>query len=296
MKNTNLNKAKKAKNDEFYTQYSDIEKELQHYKSFFKEKVVYCNCDDARKSNFFKYFYDNFDTLRLKKLICTGYNINGNGILCIYKGDKNINITELEGNGDFKSDECIKYLKQADIIVTNPPFSLFREFITQLMAFKKQFIILGALNAITYRETFRYIKDNDLFLGINTVKEFVQPNEEIKQIPTVWYTNIVNYHKNNEIELDRVYNENDYPEYDYYRAIEIKRVKDIPKNYDGIMGVPITYLLIHSPNQFEIIGITENADYLKEVYKPNQLKYDRAYLQGKRLYPRILIKKNNLTN
>lgn len=291
MKNTNLNKAKKAKNDEFYTQYSDIEKELQHYKSFFKEKVVYCNCDDARKSNFFKYFYDNFDTLGLKKLICTGYNINGNGILCIYKGDKNINITELEGNGDFRSDECIKYLKQADIIVTNPPFSLFREFITQLMVFKKQFIILGALNAITYREIFRYIKDNDLFLGINNVKEFFQPNEEIKQIPTVWYTNIVNYHKNNEIELDRVYKENEYPEYDNYRAIEIKRVKDIPKNYDGIMGVPITYLLIHSPNQFEIIGMTENADSLKEVYKPNQLKYDRAYLQAKRLYPRILIKK-----
>ena len=291
MKNANLNKAKKAKNDEFYTQFSDIEKELKHYKSFFKDKVIYCNCDDARKSNFFKYFYDNFDTLGLKKLICTGYNINGNGILCIYKGDKNINFTELEGNGDFRSEECIKYLKQADIIVTNPPFSLFREFITQLMVFQKQFIILGALNAITYKEIFRYIKDNDLFLGINNVKEFFQPNEQIKQIPTVWYTNIVNNHKNNEIEFDRVYNENEYPEYDNYRAIEIKRVKDIPKNYDGIMGVPITYLLIHSPNQFEIIGMTQNADYLEEVYKPNQLKYDRAYLNGKRLYPRILIKR-----
>jgi hypothetical protein len=159
-KNTNLQNAKKAKNDEFYTILSDIEKEMNYYKDYFKGKIVYCNCDDVRKSNFVKYFINNFDILGLKKLISTGYKNDSKGVAFIYEGNKNeINITELDGDGDFRSEECINFLKECDIVITNPPFSLFREFVAKLMEYNKKFLIIGDQNALTYKEIFPYIKN-----------------------------------------------------------------------------------------------------------------------------------------
>ena len=173
-KNSNLHAAKTAKNDEFYTQLTDIEKECKHYRDFFRGKVVYCNCDDARESNFFKYFTMYFETLGLKKLITTGFKADGHGVILTYEGDKNGNhivddeeivVTEMQGNGDFRSEECIAILKEADVVVTNPPFSLFREYVAQLMEYNKKFLIIGGMNAITYKEIFPLIKENKLWLG-----------------------------------------------------------------------------------------------------------------------------------
>jgi hypothetical protein len=199
-KNSNLHTAKKLKNDEFYTQLTDIENELKYYRQYFKDKVVYCNCDDARESNFFKFFSLNFEFLGLKKLITTGYKENGKGVVLIYEGDKNgnrmpdleeIEIKELQGNGDFRSEECLEFLKESDIVVTNPPFSLFREYVTQLMEYGKQFLIIGSQNAITYKEIFPLIKDDKMWLGVNSVKEFIQPNGEIKKFGNIcWFTNL----------------------------------------------------------------------------------------------------------
>ena len=318
MANANLTNAKKAKNDEFYTCLSDIEKEMRHYKAFFKDKIVYCNCDDARDSNFFKYFSLNFEHLGLKKLICTGYKENGKGVVLVYEGDKNGNrkvddeeiiVTELEGNGDFRSAECIEFLKECDVVVTNPPFSLFREYVAQLMEYKKKFLIIGNKNAVTYKEIFPYIKNNELWLGCSITsgdREFQIPNDYITHSPSLridengkkylrvpgvcWFTNIENTLRNTELDLYKKYNENDYPKYDNYDAIEVSKTCDIPMDYEGVMGVPITFLFKYCPSQFEIIGITENANYLKTLYIPNQTKYDRPYINGKRIYSRILIK------
>ena len=193
-KNSNLHAAKAAKNDEFYTQITDIEKELSNYKDFFKGKVVYCNCDDARESNFFKYFSKNFEFLGLKKLITTGYKAEGRGVVLVYEGDKNGNhkvedneivVRQLEGSGDFRSAECVEFLKEADVVVTNPPFSLFREYIKQLMDYGKKFLVIGSMNAITYKEIFPYIKNNELWLGNQNVKEFRSPNGEIKKFGNI---------------------------------------------------------------------------------------------------------------
>ena len=300
MANANLTNAKKAKNDEFYTQLSDIEKEMRHYKSFFKDKIVYCNCDDARESNFFKYFSLNFEHLGLKKLITTGYKADGRGVVLIYEGDKNGNRTvedseivtkELEGNGDFRSEECIEFLKEADVVITNPPFSLFREYVAQLMEYGKKFLIIGNMNAITYKEIFPYIKNNELWLGCRTLGSdfFFNVPEDYKDelmatktqgggwkiidgevmgrvASACWFTNIPHKKRNEELDLYRKYNENDYPKYDNYDAIEVSKVADIPMDYEGVMGVPITFLDKYCPSQFEILGITENADYLKLLY------------------------------
>ena len=319
MANANLTNAKRAKNDEFYTQLPDIEKEMRHYKAFFKGKVVYCNCDDARESNFFKYFSLNFEHLGLKKLICTGYKENGKGVALIYQGDKNgnrivddeeITITELNGNGDFRSEECISYLKECDVVVTNPPFSLFREYVAQLMEYNKKFLIIGNTNGITYKEIFPYIKNNELWLGcssFNSGMYFKVPNDyeyantykfdrerngsKVMRVSSIcWYTNIDHNKRNQPLDLYKSYNEIDFPKYDNYDAIEVSKVADIPMNYDGVMGVPITFLDKYCPSQFEIVGITENADYLKSIYIPNQPKYDRPYINGKRIYSRLLIK------
>ena len=263
-KNTNLHNAKKAKNDEFYTQLSDIEKEMAHYKDFFKGKIVYCNCDDARESNFFKFFANNFESLGLKKLISTGFKENGKGVKLVYEGDKNGNfmvddaevvMTELEGNGDFRSEECIELLKECDVVVTNPPFSLFREYIAQLMEYGKKFLIIGNMNAITYKEIFPYIKNNELWLGMNWVKDFVQPNGEVKKFGNIcWYTNLEHNHRNTELDLYKKYSADEYPKYANYDAIEVSKVSEIPMDYDGVMGVPITFLYKYCPTQFEIIG------------------------------------------
>ena len=249
MANNNLTNAKKAKNDGFYTQLTDIEKEMRHYKSFFKGKVVYCNCDDARESNFFKYFSLNFEHLGLKKLITTGYKADGKGVVLIYEGDKNGNRTvedseiitkELKGNGDFRSEECIEFLKEADVVVTNPPFSLFREYVAQLMEYGKKFLIIGDGNAVTYKEIFPLIKNNELWVGITMrgcqQSVFIVPDTRIDtntkerwcdgkmRYSTIintasWFTNIPHNKRNEELDLYRKYEAEAYPKYDNYDAI-----------------------------------------------------------------------------
>lgn len=306
MANANLTNAKKAKNDEFYTQLTDIEKEMRHYKGFFKGKVVYCNCDDARESNFFKYFSLNFEHLGLKKLISTGYKADGKGVVLIYEGDKNGNrkvdneeiiVNELEGNGDFRSAECIEFLKEADVVVTNPPFSLFREYVAQLMEYGKKFLIIGNQNAITYKEIFPYIKNNKLWLGVHSNKtmEFSMPmnydgdviigNRKIGKVPAIsWFTNIDHKKHNEPLDLYRKYDATAYPKYDNYDAIEVSKVVDIPMDYEGVMGVPITFLDKYCPSQFEIVGL--------DRYVEDNPKYGHRFtINNKETYARILIKR-----
>ena len=308
-KNNNLHTAKKARNDEFYTMLTDIEKEMRYYKDFFKGKVVYCNCDDARESNFFKYFSLNFEFLGLKKLISTGYKADGKGVVLVYEGDKNGNrrvdneeiiVNELNGDGDFRSEECIEYLKQADVVVTNPPFSLFRQYVKQLMDYNKKFIIIGNQNAITYKEIFPYIKNNQLWLGMSmngSNRWFVAPDSyEVKENAAgykldekgrkmffvngvTWFTNIENKRRNEKLDLYKRYSFEDYPKYQNYDAIEVSRVDEIPMDYDGVMGVPITFLYKYNPTQFEIIKFRKGDDD-KDLS-----------VNGKTPYFRILIKK-----
>ena len=307
-KNSNLHAAKAAKNDEFYTQITDIEKELSNYKDFFKGKVVYCNCDDARESNFFKYFSKNFEFLGLKKLITTGYKAEGKGVVLVYEGDKNGNhkaedneivVRELDGSGDFRSAECIEFLKESDVVVTNPPFSLFREYVKQLMDYGKKFLVIGSMNAITYKEIFPYIKNDELWLGNQNVKEFRSPNGEIKKFGNIlWYTNIQHKKRNTPIDLYKRYS-NEYPKYDNYDAIEVSKVSDIPMDYDGVMGVPITFFDKYCPEQFEIVGLFTEANgecFIQgsEVNTDEKHQHSRCpVLNKKRLYARILIRKRN---
>lgn len=280
--NKSLRKANLSKNDEFYTQLTDIEKELGHYKEHFKDKVIFLNCDDPEESNFWKYFSLNFEYLELKKLISTHF---GNGrpaykleIVRDINNDGKINNldtikTKLKQNGDFRSPECIEILKESDIVVTNPPFSLFREYVAQLIEYNKQFIILAQQNAISYREIFKLIKENKLWLGAdnNGTKWFKVPNdyeintESRKKIEdgkkffsmgsVVWFTNLDIKKRHEDLIPYKVYkgHENEYPKYDYYDAINIDRVADIPMDYRGAMGVPVTFLDKHNPEQFEIL-------------------------------------------
>ena len=250
-KNNNLHTAKTAKNDEFYTMLTDIEKEMRYYKDFFKGKVVYCNCDDARESNFFKYFSLNFEFLGLKKLISTGYKADGKGVVLVYEGDKNGNrrvdneeiiVKELNGDGDLPSEECIEYLKECDVVVTNPPFSLFRQYVKQLMDYGKKFIIIGNNNALTYKDIFQLIKDNKIWLGINSNKtmEFSMPmsyekwdriegNRKYGKVPAIsWFTNIENKKRTQPIDLYKRYSFEDYPKYDNFLGFNVDKVTDIP--------------------------------------------------------------------
>jgi hypothetical protein len=297
--NKNLHKAKKGKNDEFYTQLSDIERELKHYKPHFKGKVVYCNCDDPRVSNFFHYFSYNFEKLGLKKLITTCYknqnadlfsqNDSERAIYLEYNGDKNgnnvpdpkeIGIHYLEGDGDFRSKESIELLKQADIVVTNPPFSLFREYVAQLIDYDKSFLILGHQNAITYKEIFSLIKLNKLWLGMDnggtkwfnvnddydieteSRKKVVDGKKYFSMGNIVWFTNLDTPKRNEDLILYKTYKgyENEYQRYDNYDAINLDRVADIPVDYDGCLGVPITFLDKYNPKQFEIIKFRKGDD------------------------------------
>ena len=290
--NSKLSEARKAKKDEFYTQLSDIGNELRHYKKHFKDKVVYCNCDDPRVSNFFHYFSYNFEKLGLKKLIATCYknqdmdlfsqNNSEQAIYLEYTGDKNgnntpdpneIGIKELKGDGDFRSQECIELLKQADIVVTNPPFSLFREYVAQLIEYKKKFVIVGHQNAITYREIFPLIKENKLWLGYGFkggAGHFINEHYEdyatatdrkegmIRVSGVHWFTNLEINKRHEDLILYKNYTPTEYPKYDNYDAIEVSKTKDIPINYDGVMGVPITFMDKYNPDQFEILGATES--------------------------------------
>ena len=313
--NNNLHAAKTAKNDEFYTTLSDIEKEMRYYKDFFKGKVVYCNCDDARESDFFKYFSLNFEFLGLKKLITTGYKADGKGVVLVYEGDKNGNrrvdneeiiVNELNGDGDFRSEECIEYLKQADVVVTNPPFSLFRQYVKQLMDYGKKFIIIGNNNALTYKDIFQLIKDNKIWLGINSNKtmEFSMPmsydkwdriegNRKYGKVPAIsWFTNIENKKRTEPIDLYKRYSFEDYPKYDNFDAINVDKVADIPMDYDGVMGVPITFLYKYNPTQFEIIDARTIALSDKQKNKNTYLIKDAdGGINGKPTYARICIKK-----
>lgn len=311
MANANLTNAKKAKCDEFYTQLTDIEKEMRHYKDFFKGKVVYCNCDDARESNFFKYFSLNFEHLGLKKLISTGFKADGKGVVLIYEGDKNGNrivddneiiVNELEGDGDFRSAECIEFLKEVDVVVTNPPFSLFREYVAQLMEYGKKFLIIGEQNALTYKEIFPYVKANQLWWGASIHsgdRKFYVPDnyplnaatcgvdENGKRFIRVkgirWWTNIENTTHSTPMDLYRKYNETDYPKYDNYDAINVDKTSDIPMDYEGVMGVPITFFDKYCPSQFEIVGL--------DRYVEDNPKYGHRFtINNKETYARILIK------
>ena len=320
MANANLTKAKKAKCDEFYTQLTDIEKEMRHYKDFFKGKVVYCNCDDARESNFFKYFSLNFEHLGLKKLISTGFKADGKGVVLIYEGDKNGNrkvdneeiiVNELEGDGDFRSAECIEYLKECDVVVTNPPFSLFREYVAQLMEYGKKFLIIGEQNALTYKEIFPYIKANQLWWGASIHsgdRKFYVPDnyslnaatcgidENGKRFIRVkgirWWTNIENTTHSTPMDLYRKYSPEYYPKYDNYDAIEVSKTCDIPMDYDGVMGVPITFFDKYCPSQFEILDARNYTSIDKLKSKTTFLVKDKdSAINGKPTYARILIRR-----
>lgn len=290
-KNSNLHSAKKEKNDEFYTLLSDIEKELKHYKHHFKDKVVLCNCDDPDWSNFFVYFSKNFVSLGLKKLISTHYSIDGKGHKLVIENKPGTPITmapvktELKGAGDFRGDECIEILKEADIVVTNPPFSLFREYVAQLIEYDKKFLIVGNMNALSYKEIFPLIKDNKVWLGYNSVSQFQQVDGSIKKFGNIlWYTNLEIDKRHEELILYKDYDENLYPKYDNYDAINVDKVKDIPKDYYGCVGVPITFLDKYCVEQFEIVGAMTTT-------KVDGYNYGYPYIKGKKQYARILIRR-----
>lgn len=301
-KNSNLHAAKKAANDEFYTQLPDIENELKHYKDNFKGKVIFCNCDDPEESNFWKYFQLNFEFLGLKKLISTHFDdekpsykleligdVDGDGK--VTKGD--IIKTPLKQNGDFRSPECIEILQEADIVVTNPPFSLFIPYIEQLIKYNKKFLIIGNKNAITYKEVFPLIKDNKLWLGYTSPGDFIQPDGAIPKSMkglTRWFTNIEIKKRTEELLLFRKYNKKDYPKYDNYDIINVDKVKDIPMDYYEAIGVPVTYLDSYNPNQFEILGCSYSYGdpgkyHIKESFNVS--------IAGKNIYKRIFIKRKN---
>lgn len=262
--NANLHKAKDAKNDEFYTQLTDVAKELMHYKAHFKGKIVFCNCDDPTWSAFWKYFHLNFAELGLKKLISTHYDREEATYKMEYTGgnDNDIEVgvkTPLEGNGDFRNQECLDLLDECDIVVTNPPFSLFREYVAVLMEHKKKFLIIGNKNAITYKEFFPLLKDDEVWIGCTNIKEFLQPDGSIKKFGNIgWFTNLDVAKRHEKLILWKKYTPEEYPRYDNYDAINVNKVSEIPCDYDGVIGVPITFLDKYNPDQFEIIGMDLN--------------------------------------
>ena len=328
-KNDNLHKAKRAKADEFYTQLSDIENECKHYWEHFKGKTILCNCDDPRVSNFFRYFSLNFEHLGLKKLIATCYKnqdidlfsqeSSEKAVYIIYEGDKNGNrqvddneleVKELQGDGDFRSKECIELLKEADIVVTNPPFSLFREYVAQLIEYEKKFLIIGNKNALTYKEIFTLIKANKIWTGVRgfsggmwfksdyegktekIIKDWEGNTERIINVPSIWFTNLDHKKRHEELILYKNYTPEEYPKYDNYDAIEVKKTAEIPMNYNGVMGVPITFMNKYNPEQFELIWTTDRGgDGMLEEFKIPHDRYDAPVVAGKGLYKRILIRK-----
>lgn len=348
--NSQLTNAKRAKNDEFYTRLTDIEKELRHYRKHFKGKTVFCNCDDPFESNFFKYFVLNFNQLGLKKLIATCYatspisnqqislfdvlggdesnrdkpykavvtkvyDTTGDGgidmvdVAELFKMGEN-KLTELEGDGDFRSEECLKLLEEADIVVTNPPFSLFREYVAALIEYDKKFVIMGNKNAITYKEFFPYLKNGLVWVGatsLNGGRWMIMPNNiEIQSKKTkidtngdvilnvagvCWFTNLDIKKRHEDLILIKRYNPEDYPKYDNYDVIEVSKVVDIPYDYAGVMGVPITFMDKYNPDQFEIIGMAEDNG---KGYSGDESKWDgknpHCVVNGKNKFKRLFIK------
>ena len=336
-----LKKAKRNKKDEFYTQLVDIEKEMRFYKNKFEGKIVFCNCDDPYESNFFKFFALNFNRLKLKKLVSVSYAgspIVGEEISLFESQGKEYKITNkraykvtlselkdvtgdgredledvkeiikhriryLKGDGDFRSEESIELLKQADIVVTNPPFSLFREYVTQLMNYKKEFLIIGNINCISYKEVFPLIKNNEVWLGTGMgrwISGFIVPesyelygteariNDKGKRIVAtnncLWLTNLDHKKRHDILDLYKEYNSEEYPKYDNYDAINVNKTAEIPCDYDGVMGVPITFLDKYNPDQFEILGQMANTNV-------TDTNFGYPYVNGKKIYARILIKK-----
>lgn len=337
MANKNLNAAKEAKKDEFYTQLPDIENELRHYKEHFRGKTVLCNCDDPYESNFFKYFALNFNNLGLKKLMATCYDgspimgqelqlftfddegedkriaykveitevtdTNGDGVVnladvqYLLQNDKNV-LTLLKGHGDFRSAECIEMLKEADIVCTNPPFSLFREYVAQLMKYEKKFVLIGPYNAITYKEIFPLIKNNSLWLGygfkagnaffkipIEQKREYAsgvydEKTGLVKFRNCTWFTNLDHKKRHEELILFKNYTPEEYPHYDNYDAINVDKTQNIPCDYDGVMGVPITFLDKYNPQQFEIIKFRKGNDD-KDLSVNGKCPYFRILIRRK---------------
>ena len=332
-RNRNLNAALRARKDEFYTQMDDIAAELKHYRQHFRDKVVFCNCDDPYESNFFKYFALNFNSLGLKKLIATCYDgspVQGNELLLhfddwdaeptkiaykveisevtdcngdgaidlsdvryLMQNDKNV-LSRLKGNGDFRSAECVELLKQADIVVTNPPFSLFREYVAQLMKYDKRFLIIGNKNAIHYKDIFQHIKDDEIWVGMrsfaggmwfemlggtcSTTKTV--DGVLLGNVPSIWFTNLDISKRHEELDLWKKYTPEEYPKYDNYDAINVDKTANIPCDYDGVMGVPITFMDKYNPEQFEIVDTSTVA-----------MPKGAPYINGKRIYERILIRR-----
>nr|WP_239665508.1 adenine-specific methyltransferase EcoRI family protein [Neisseria bacilliformis] len=306
-----------------------MDKELRHYKHHFKNKTVYCNCDDPRVSNFFHYFSHNFETLGLKKLMATCYksqaadlfsqNDSEQAVYLIYEGDKNgnrvpdpseIQVLPLQGDGDFRSEECIALLKQADIVVTNPPFSLFREYVAQLVEYGKKFLIIGNKNAITYKEIFPLIKDDKMWLGVTPMgtdmlfgvpehyaETLVQTKKsgssyriidgEVKaRAQACWFTNLDHDKRHEELIFYKRYTPEEYPHYDNYDAIEVSKVAEIPCDFEGVMGVPITFLDKYNPEQFELLGSNR---YLGQ--DENGIYGRSSYIKGKEVFKRLFIRK-----
>ena len=347
MAKRNIDKAKEAKKDEFYTQLDDINNELKHYREHFRGKTVLCNCDDPRISNFFTYFAYNFEFLGLKKLITTCYknqnvdlfsqNQSEQAVYLIYEGDKNgnhtpdaneIGVMPLKGDGDFRSKECIELLKEADIVVTNPPFSLFREYVAQLMEYDKEFLIIGNQNALSYKEIFPLIRDNKMWLGASIHsgdrKFWVPEDYELKaagcgidatgrkfiRVKGIrWFTNLDYKERHEDLILYKNYTPDLYPKYENYDAINVNKTEDIPCDYEGIMGVPITFMDKYNPDQFEIIGLgianlglsigvqpykPEHKKYRKEIQKRGAVDGDLYMMNGDEVvvpYARILIRR-----
>lgn len=349
--NSNLVRANREKNDEFYTRLTDIEKELKHYRNHFAGKSVLCNCDDPFESNFFKYFVLNFNQLGLKNLLATSYtgspianqqlslfdvvggdtanknkpykavvtkvyDVSGNGgidmfdVAELFKRKENL-LTELKGNGDFRSEECLELLQEADIVVTNPPFSLFREYVATLMQYEKKFIIIGNKNAITYKEIFPLLKENKMWLGMRNINsdfwfevpsgnayEKIENGVKLKHIMGCWFTNLDIQKRHEDSILFRSYNKEPerYPNYDNYDAIEVSKVADIPYDYAGVMGVPITFMDKYNPEQFEIVGMCSSAGYNEKIVGlPLLIKGDaRPLINTKNTYARIFIRNKNL--
>ena len=287
MGNTNMHKAKREKNDEFYTQMVDIEKELQHYQNKFIDKIVYCNCDNPTQSNFWRYFLINFEKLGLKKLISTHFNAEGTSYkleAALEEGFLISEKTNLVGNGDFRSPECVELLREADVVVTNPPFSLFREYVAQLMEYGKHFLVIGNMNAITYKEIFPLIRANRLWLGFDHPKVFIQPDGLTKSFGNInWFTNLEHQKRHEKLTLMQSYykNQDNYQKYDNYNAIDVGKVKDIPGDYYGIMGVPITFLDKYNPEQFEIVKFRKGDDD-KDLNIGGKCPYFRILVKHKR--------------
>ena len=328
-KNDMLAKAKEERNNEFYTRFEDIEKELKHYRDHFKDAVIYCNCDDPTYSNFWKYFNLNFERLGLKKLICTHFDANQPTYLMEYSGGNDADtgvgiVTPLKQNGDFRSPECIELLKEADVIVTNPPFSLFREYVAQLMQYHKKFLILGNNSAVNYKEFFPLLKNGEVWTGTLDWNDEIlfrtSPEKELylkehkregsayriidgilyARAGVLWYTNLDYEWRHRKIVLTDTYTPEKYPKFDNYNAINVYKMTRIPKDYDGYMGVPVSFICRLNPDQFELIGmlierncpeeygfIQGDPVYISEGHK----KYSGPVLHGRALFPRLIIRR-----